>query len=69
MESIPCKQNPELFFDEELEDVAVSLCGGCPFKTQCLGKALAYESQHLEEKVWGVWGGKTPAERDAIRRK
>ncbi|GAA1908083.1 WhiB family transcriptional regulator [Lapillicoccus jejuensis] len=39
---------------------ARDICGGCPVVRDCLGHALRVPETH------GVWGGTTPAEREAI---
>jgi hypothetical protein len=41
------------------------LCLDCPVRIDCFGEAL---DRHHTEDV-GVWGGTTPGQRDAIRRR
>ncbi len=51
---LPCRSNdPELFFAESPADVelAKSLCGPCPVRSECLIGALE------RREPWGVWGG------------
>lgn len=51
---LPCRTNdPELFFAESPADVelAKSLCGPCPVRSECLIGALE------RREPWGVWGG------------
>ncbi|MGH3369724.1 MAG: WhiB family transcriptional regulator [Nocardioidaceae bacterium] len=53
-ERLPCRrEDPELFFAESPADVelAKSLCGTCPVRTECLNAALD------RREPWGVWGG------------
>ena len=52
--------DPDLFFDDERAAKAVALCSGCPARQACLAYALGHEE-------FGVWGGATPAQRDALR--
>jgi hypothetical protein len=52
--------DPELFFDDDSAVVAKLICGRCPVVDACLEHALAHEA-------YGVWGGRTAAERDLIR--
>lgn len=53
--------DPELWFaprdDHAAHSLAVSVCGGCPVREDCLDAALV---QHEE---YGIWGGKTYMER------
>ncbi len=51
---IPCQEyDAALWFAESPADVelAKTLCGACPVRTECLAGALA------REEPWGVWGG------------
>ena len=43
----------ELFFSEQLDDIAAAkaFCQGCPVKDPCLAGALE------RREPWGVWGG------------
>ena len=52
--------DPDLFFDDERAAEAIALCAGCPAREACLAYALGHEE-------FGVWGGATPAQRDALR--
>jgi len=49
-----------LFYDETRAEEAKAICNGCKRRTACLEKALRSEE-------YGVWGGATPEERQAIR--
>jgi WhiB family redox-sensing transcriptional regulator len=49
-----------MFFDEDREDAALAVCGGCPARAECLAYAL-------DSEEFGVWGGTTPGQRDALR--
>ena len=42
---------------------ARALCDGCPVRLECLAWALECREKH------GMWGGHTPAERRALRRR
>ena len=50
---------PNSFSDENR--IAKSICRTCIWKQECLTYAL-------ENNVVGIWGGKSPRERSAIRR-
>jgi WhiB family transcriptional regulator, redox-sensing transcriptional regulator len=66
MEKAKCKDRTDLTFFPENGDNAVAarrFCGDCAVRVQCLEYALRH---NLTD---GVWGGKTPNERKAIRRK
>jgi WhiB family redox-sensing transcriptional regulator len=56
--------DPELFFlfpaEREKEARAKAVCAGCPVRPACLRFAL-------RERVEGVWGGTTDAERRGLR--
>jgi WhiB family transcriptional regulator, redox-sensing transcriptional regulator len=41
-------------------DRAKQICGGCPVRTRCLDWALSNGA------VFGIWGGRTEAERHAM---
>lgn len=53
-------EDPDLFFDEEREAQAVAICATCPARVACLAYAL-------DSEEFGVWGGMTPAGREALR--
>lgn len=63
----PCREDPDLFFDETgnnsgRREVAVSICRErCPHLDRCLAYAVTHQ-------VTGVWGGTTDEERRAIRK-
>ncbi len=44
-------------------EIARAVCAGCPARASCLGHALTAGEDH------GVWGGTTPEERRAMRRR
>ena len=52
--------NPEWWFEEAQFARGKRLCAKCSHRTRCLDEALA-SGERL-----GVWGGLTPAERDAL---
>ena len=47
----------------EQEAEAKAVCATCPVRAQCLALAIEKGDQH------GIFGGRTPAERSAIRRR
>ncbi len=51
--SLPCTEDPELFFAESPQDVeqAKAMCLGCRARLACLVGALE------RQEPWGVWGG------------
>lgn len=56
--------DPDWFFDNiEVNNAREQkrFCSDCPVKQQCLEYAL-------KVNVWGIWGGTTPKERNAIRK-
>jgi WhiB family transcriptional regulator, redox-sensing transcriptional regulator len=58
-DALPCHAlDPDTFFSRRPADVAAakSACARCPFRQQCLGRALRYA------EPWGVWGGETIVE-------
>lgn len=63
---LPCQKEPEPFFPDSVGahnyDRAKRLCDDCPLATRlgCLDFALENNERT------GVWGGKSPKERDAI---
>lgn len=65
-ETLGCQEVPDVFFPEDFSDkqvrdesvtLAKALCKQCPIQLEC----LTYAVQAKEE--WGIWGGKTPRER------
>lgn len=66
MEKAKCKDRTDVVFFPSNGDNgknARRFCGDCPVQQQCLQYALRH---NLTD---GVWGGKTPNERKAIRKK
>lgn len=67
---IPCQtMDPELWHPVGFTGPAIdqaeqakAWCGLCPIKDPCLERAL-------ESNEWGVWGGTTKGERDAMLRR
>lgn len=59
-----CKTLDPAWFDEDAEPTAVdrakSACARCPVRWRCLCRAL-------EGDEYGVWGGLTRTEREALR--
>ena len=60
-----CHGRTSAFFRESTEPTAeaVSLCGGCPVRAECLAYALA------DPTLEGTWAGTSKRERRAMRRK
>jgi WhiB family redox-sensing transcriptional regulator len=57
--------DPELFFPATADQAAEAqrVCGDCPVKPQCLDYSLATAQE------WGIWGGLTEQERQALLRR
>lgn len=65
-ESAPCKSvGLEFFFSPTASTarLAKGVCDRCPFEEACLELALSSPM----DLVYGVWGGKSRREREAIR--
>lgn len=67
---VPCMNAPDFFFVDRNEPgqikgyhIAKKLCAECPIKWTCLDYALENDEQE------GMWGGLSPYERQATRRK
>lgn len=58
-----CVGEGALFFDDACEEQAKRICKTCPVMVECLDHAL-----RLPEP-YGVWGGKTAAERWRMARR
>lgn len=61
-----CAQaDPEAWFPETggSPHAAKNVCARCPITARCLGIALARNEPH------GIWGGTTPNQRRALRRR
>jgi hypothetical protein len=52
--------DPEVFFDENLEELAKSFCQLCKIRPECLQYALSVP------EVFGVWGGVSPSTRNKV---
>jgi WhiB family redox-sensing transcriptional regulator len=57
------KAGHELFFEPAFEAHAKAVCHGCPVEDICLEYAIA------QREDYGVWGGKSEAERKSMRRR
>jgi len=57
--------DPDLFFPEGAGDPVIGrakqICAGCPVRARCLDWALSHGA------LFGIWGGRTEAERHAMR--
>lgn len=65
-EQAACRDaDPELFFSSEdgSRHEALSLCGACPVRTDCLEHALAHR------ETYGIWGGTDEQERKRLVRR
>ncbi|MEU0433721.1 WhiB family transcriptional regulator [Streptomyces sp. NPDC006290] len=61
---LPCRVDPEAYFADGVRPLAArALCAGCGYLEAC--RAYALENPGL----WGVWGGTTRRERQAVRRR
>ncbi len=59
-------KNPDLWFPERDQgpkgsDEAKAICEACPVRSACLDWALE------SGETFGIWGGKTPAERRRMK--
>ena len=54
-----CRGSGISFFLPELYEVQMSMCGVCPVQKECLDFAI-------RNNEYGVWGGKTEKEREAL---
>jgi WhiB family transcriptional regulator, redox-sensing transcriptional regulator len=63
--TLPCTDDPDLFFAESPEDVecAKDLCRSCPARMACLAGALE------RREPWGVWGGELFLRGEIVPRK
>lgn len=67
-----CRLDPELWFpdgyatiaDRLQAEEAKTLCLTCPVMPQCLAHAMEREAGNPAYLRHGVWGGKTPQERE-----
>jgi len=50
-QTLPCQQDPELFFNARRRHRAIKRCADCPFLGRCGYNAVATGATH------GVWGG------------
>ncbi|MFJ9317807.1 WhiB family transcriptional regulator [Pimelobacter simplex] len=53
----------QMFVRGVAQNKAKEICAGCPVRTECLAEAL---DNRIE---WGVWGGMTERERQALLRR
>lgn len=54
-----CRGMPTALFYQPVPTAALRVCTGCPVRAQCLQVAFDHADPY------GVWGGLTPADRDA----
>lgn len=53
-------------YDANSVELPVSICNTCPVRAQCLAWAMAQEGDAARAFRHGIWGGTTPAEREAM---
>ncbi|MCZ7434791.1 WhiB family transcriptional regulator [Micromonospora sp. WMMC241] len=60
-------QNTDLFFSDKPTDIdaAKAICGDCPLRIRCRRWAIDQPT----DKVYGVWGATSHADRKAIKRR
>jgi len=63
--TLPCMEDPDLFFAESPQDVelAKDMCRDCPARLACLAGALE------RREPWGVWGGELFLRGEIVPRK
>ena len=63
------RHHPDEWFPETPAALkqAKTLCAGCPIAAQCLEVAMRAEAGHGAHNRYGVFGGRTPFERHALR--
>src|SRR5215471_6839839 len=63
--TLPCMEDPDLFFAESPVDVelAKDMCRDCPARLACLAGALE------RREPWGVWGGQLFLRGEIVPRK
>ncbi|MGW4974685.1 WhiB family transcriptional regulator [Streptomyces mirabilis] len=62
-EPLRCRADPDAYFADGLRPAqARVLCAGCGYLDVCRAYALG------RAQLWGVWGGTTRREREALRR-
>ena len=59
--------DPEIFYVERGQSTkeARAVCAGCPVRAEC----LAFAMDDADARAWGIWGGSSPRERRAMRRR
>lgn len=64
----PCTGRGSLFFSDHPidRDLALALCRECKMRAPCLQVALKAEGSLSARGRYGIFGGKTPAERKKI---
>ena len=67
MDKAACRGEPsEKFFDHKQMHLGVEVCSGCEVRETCLKWRI--DTVDPWDTDYGVWGGKTPVERDRIRK-
>ena len=69
-QELPCHGKPEQWFrvpkGKSAHRRAAELCAGCPVVETCLSFALEMEGNAAANHRYGIYGGKTPAQRYAL---
>lgn len=73
-EQARCRGNHRLFFPagegtRATHQKAITICKSCPVRRQCLALAMRAEGGASTESRYGVFGGRTPAQRRALYRR
>jgi hypothetical protein len=59
-----------LFFNPRAYAVAVGICNRCPIRQACLDDQMTFERRYgIHKRRAGVYGGKTPNQRDKIEQR
>lgn len=68
-----CRRHPgDWWFEDvgQFRQLAQSICvNECPVSSECLLAALSAEGSTPARMRWGIWGGATPPQRDAMWRR
>lgn len=72
---LPCREvDPDLFFPESAEEsrrvlrLIKPLCERCPVRIECVQRALEFEKGKDGSHCFGIWGGLTSKQRQALDR-
>ena len=65
-----CYGIPDVFFFPESGQITKKIdviCGRCPVRVDCLEYAMEMERGMAERNRFGIWGGRTPAQRAKLQ--